>query len=171
MCLGCAYQPAVLEIRHRLSYKAMETQSYKTQSAKAKDIQRKWFVIDAEQAVVGRLATRVATILRGKHKPCFTPHVDTGDYVIIVNADKVRFTGNKEDAKLYYSYSGYPGGLKSRPARVVRERKPEHLVRHAVKGMLPKGPLGRQMLTKLKVYASAEHPHDAQQPEELLIHP
>ena len=149
----------------------METQSYKTQSAKAKDVQRKWFVIDAEQAVVGRLASRVATILRGKHKPSFTPHVDTGDYVIIVNADKVRFTGNKEDAKLYYSYSGYPGGLKSRSARVMRERKPEHLVRHAVKGMLPKGPLGRQMLTKLKVYASAEHPHDAQQPEELPVHP
>lgn len=149
----------------------METQSYKTQSAKAKEVQRKWFVIDAEQAVVGRLASRVATILRGKHKPSFTPHVDTGDYVIIVNADKVRFTGNKEDAKLYYSYSGYPGGLKSRSARVMREKRPEHLVRHAVKGMLPKGPLGRQMLTKLKVYASAKHPHDAQQPEELPIHP
>lgn len=136
---------------------------------KPDQVQRKWFLIDAEQehAVVGRLASRVATILRGKHKPCYTPHVDTGDYVIIVNAEKVRFTGNKEDAKLYYSYSGYPSGLKSRTARVMRAKKPEHLVRHAVKGMLPKGPLGRKMLTKLKVYAGPEHPHAAQQPEKI----
>ncbi len=148
----------------------METQSYKTQSVRANDVRRKWFVIDAEQAIVGRLASQVATILRGKHKPCYTPHVDTGDYVIIVNADKVRFTGNKEDSKLYYRYSGYPGGLKSRSVRTMRAKKPEHLVRHAVKGMLPKGPLGRQMLSKLKVYATAEHPHDAQEPEELSIH-
>lgn len=147
----------------------MKTQSYKTRNAKASEVHRKWFVIDAEHAIVGRLATRVATILRGKHKPSFTPHVDTGDFVIIVNANKVRFTGNKEDTKLYYSYSGYPGGLSSRSVRVMRKRKPEHLVRHAVKGMLPKGPLGRQMLTKLKVYAGAEHPHSAQQPEELSI--
>jgi len=147
----------------------MDTQSYKTRSAKASEVHRKWFVIDAEQAVVGRLASRVATILRGKHKPSFTPHVDTGDYVIIVNADKVRFTGNKEEAKLYYSYSGYPGGLKSQTASVMRRRKPEHLLRHAVKGMLPKGPLGRQMLTKLKVYAGSEHPHTAQQPEDLSL--
>jgi len=143
----------------------MDTLSYKTRSAKPAEVQRKWFVIDAEQAVVGRLASRVATILRGKHKPSFTPHVDTGDYVIIINADKVRFTGSKEDDKLYYSYSGYPGGLKSRSARVVRNKKPEFLVRHAVKGMLPKGPLGRQMLTKLKVYAGEHHPHAAQAPE------
>ncbi|MCY4205914.1 MAG: 50S ribosomal protein L13 [Bacteroidetes bacterium] len=148
----------------------MDIQSYKTRSIKSTEVQRKWFVIDAEQAIVGRLATRVASILRGKHKPSFTPHVDTGDYVIIVNADKVRFTGNKEDAKLYYRYSGYPGGLKSRTVRVMREKKPEHLVRHAVKGMLPKGPLGRQMLKKLKVYATAEHPHEAQQPEKLSLH-
>ena len=159
----------MLEMRLAPICYAMETQSYKTRSANSKDVQRKWFVIDAEHAVVGRLASRVATILRGKHKPSFTPHVDTGDYVIIVNADKVRFTGNKEDAKLYYSYSGYPGGLKTRSARVMRERKPEHLIRHAVKGMLPKGPLGRQMLTKLKVYATAEHPHGAQQPEDLSV--
>ncbi len=147
----------------------METQSYKTSSAKAADVQRKWFVIDAEQSVVGRLASQIAIILRGKHKPSFTPHVDTGDYVVVVNADKVRLTGNKEDAKLYYRYSGYPGGLKSRTARVMRQRRPEYLLRHAVKGMLPKGILGRQMLTKLKVYAGAEHPHSAQQPEELSV--
>ena len=158
-------------MRPRLQLQEMETQSYKTTSANAKMVQRKWYVIDAEQAVVGRLASRVATILRGKHKPIFTPHVDTGDYVIIVNADKVRFTGNKEDAKLYYSYSGYPGGLKSRTARAMRAKKPEYLLRHAVKGMLPKGVLGRQMLTKLKVYASADHPHGAQNPEELPANP
>ena len=145
----------------------MDTQSYKTRSAKPAEVQRKWFVIDAQHAVVGRLASRVATILRGKHKPSYTPHVDTGDYVIIINADQVRFTGTKEDDKLYYSYSGYPGGLKSRSARVMRSKKPEFLVRHAVKGMLPKGPLGRQMLTKLKVYAGQEHPHVAQAPEEI----
>ncbi|MCY4000174.1 MAG: 50S ribosomal protein L13 [Bacteroidetes bacterium] len=145
----------------------MDTQSYKTRSAKPAEVQRKWFVIDAQQAVVGRLASRVATILRGKHKPTYTPHVDTGDYVIIINADQVRFTGSKEDDKLYYSYSGYPGGLKTRSARVMRSKKPEFLVRHAVKGMLPKGPLGRQMLTKLKVYAGPEHPHTAQAPEDL----
>ena len=143
----------------------METQTYKTRSAKASEVQRAWYVIDAEHVVVGRLASQVASILRGKHKPSFTPHVDTGDYVIIINADKVRFTGGKEDAKLYYRYSGYPGGLKTRTARVMRQRKPEHLVRHAVKGMLPKGPLGRRMLTKLKVYAAAGHPHKAQQPK------
>lgn len=147
----------------------METQSYRTRSAKATEIRRTWYVIDAEQAVVGRLATQVATILRGKHKPSFTPHLDTGDYVIVINAEKVRFTGGKEDAKLYYRYSGYPGGLKTRSARVMRQRKPEYLVRHAVKGMLPKGRLGRKMLTKLKVYAAAEHPHSAQQPQLLEL--
>ena len=147
----------------------METQSYKTRSAKATEIRRTWYVINAEHAVVGRLATQVATILRGKHKPSFTPHLDTGDYVIVINAEKVRFTGGKEDAKLYYRYSGYPGGLKTRSARVMRQRKPEHLVRHAVKGMLPKGRLGRKMLTKLKVYAAAEHPHSAQQPQLLEL--
>lgn len=147
----------------------MDTLSYKTQSAKRAQVKRAWYVIDAEQAIVGRLATQIATILRGKHKPYFTPHVDTGDFVIVVNARKVRFTGNKENDKRYYRYSGYPGGLKSRPAHQMRERRPEYIVRHAVKGMLPKGPLGRSMLSKLKVYADAEHPHAAQQPEPLVL--
>ena len=147
----------------------MDTLSFKTRSVKATQIERAWFVIDAEQAVVGRLASQIASILRGKHRPYFTPHVDTGDYVIVVNAEKVRFTGNKEEDKLYYRYSGYPGGLKSRRARDMRQRRPEHIVRHAVKGMLPKGRLGRSMLSKLKVYAGADHPHAAQQPEPLAL--
>ena len=147
----------------------MDTLSYKTQSAKSSQVERAWYVIDAEQAVVGRLASQIAAILRGKNKPYFTPHVDTGDFVIVVNAQKVRFTGNKEADKLYYQYSGYPGGLKSRAVHVMRQRKPEHLVRHAVKGMLPKGRLGRSMLSKLKVYAGAEHPHAAQQPQPLTL--
>ena len=107
--------------------------------------------------------------MRGKHKPQFTPHVDTGDYVIVVNAEQVRFTGNKESDKRYYRYSGYPGGLRSRTAAEMRSRRPEHLVRHAVKGMLPKGPLGRRMLKKLKVYTGGSHPHRAQQPQILEL--
>ncbi len=142
----------------------MDTRSYKTRSARPADIKRRWYIVDANQEIVGRLASRVASVLRGKHKPSFTPHVDTGDYVIVINADKVRFTGRKETGKKYYAYSGYPGGLKERTVAQMRRRKPEHLVRHAVKGMLPKGPLGRQMMRKLKVYASANHPHVAQQP-------
>ncbi|MDE2730760.1 MAG: 50S ribosomal protein L13 [Bacteroidota bacterium] len=145
----------------------MDTRSFKTRSVKAAQIERAWFVIDADQAVVGRLASQIAAILRGKHRPYFTPHVDTGDYVIVVNAEKVRFTGNKEEDKLYYRYSGYPGGLKSRRASEMRQRRPEHIVRHAVRGMLPKGRLGRSMLSKLKVYAGTEHPHAAQQPKPL----
>ena len=147
----------------------MDVNSFKTKSAKPAEVERTWFVIDAENQIVGRLASQVATILRGKHKPSFTPHVDTGDYVIVVNADKARFSGNKENDKLYYSYSGYPGGLKTRTVKAMRARKPEYLVRHAVKGMLPKGPLGRQMLKKLKVYAAPTHPHEAQQPQVLEL--
>ncbi len=147
----------------------MDVNSFKTKSAKPTEVERTWFVIDAENQIVGRLASQVATILRGKHKPSFTPHVDTGDFVIVVNADKARFSGNKENDKLYYSYSGYPGGLKTRTVKEMRQRKPEHLVRHAVKGMLPKGPLGRQMLKKLKVYAAPTHPHEAQQPQVLEL--
>ena len=147
----------------------MDVNSFKTKSAKPAEVERTWFVIDAENQIVGRLASQVAALLRGKHKPSFTPHVDTGDYVIVVNADKARFSGNKENDKLYYSYSGYPGGLKTRTVKEMRERKPEHLVRHAVKGMLPKGPLGRQMLKKLKVYAAPTHPHEAQQPQVLEL--
>ncbi len=147
----------------------MDVNSFKTVSARPAEVEQEWYVIDAENQVVGRLASQVAAILRGKHKPYFTPHVDCGDYVIIVNADKARFSGKKETDKLYYRYSGYPGGLKTRTAKVLRQRRPDYIVRHAVKGMLPKGPLGRRMLKKLKVYASPTHPHEAQQPKVLAL--
>ena len=135
-----------------------------TYMAKTSTVERQWYVIDAADMVVGRLASKVATVLRGKHKPTFTPHVDCGDHVIVINADKVRFTGKKLDQKIYYRHSGYPGGLKETTARRMMERKPEFVVTSAVKGMLPKGPLGRQMLKKLRVYAGAEHEHQAQKP-------
>ncbi len=147
----------------------MDVNSFKTVSARPAEVEQEWYVIDAENQVVGRLASQVAAILRGKHKPNFTPHVDCGDYVIIVNADKVRFSGKKETDKLYYRYSGYPGGLKTRTAKEMRQRRPDYIVRHAVKGMLPKGPLGRSMLKKLKVYATTTHPHEAQQPKVLAL--
>lgn len=139
----------------------------KTYSAKKEDVQRQWVVIDAQDQVLGRLATRAAHILRGKNKPVFTSHVDTGDFVIIVNAEKVRLTGNKLDDKMYYRHSGYPGGIKGMTAREMLEKKPEQVVRSAVKGMLPKNKLGTQMITKLKVYAGPDHPHEAQQPEKI----
>ncbi|MBE2186325.1 MAG: 50S ribosomal protein L13 [Rhodothermales bacterium] len=145
----------------------MDANSFKTTSAKPADVQREWFVVDADREVVGRLASRIAAILRGKHKPSYTPHVDTGDFVVVVNADRVRFTGAKENDKTYFSYSGYPGGQRLRTPRQLREQAPELILRNAVKGMLPRGPLGRQMLTKLKVYAGAEHPHAAQDPKPL----
>lgn len=147
----------------------MDANSFKTVSARPATVERDWYVIDAENQIVGRLASQVAAILRGKHKPQFTPHVDTGDYVIVVNADKVRFSGKKETEKEYFSYSGYPGGAKVRTPAEMRTRKPTFLVEQAVKGMLPKGPLGRQMIKKLKVYAGSEHPHEAQQPKELTL--
>jgi large subunit ribosomal protein L13 len=147
----------------------MNTNSFKTVSAKPAEVERDWFVIDAENQIVGRLASQVAAILRGKHKPSFTPHVDTGDFVVVVNADKVRFTGGKETKKEYFSHTGYPGGVKIRTPKEMRTRKPEFIVQNAVKGMLPKGPLGRQMIKKLKVYAGPNHPHEAQQPKELAI--
>ncbi len=147
----------------------MNANSFKTQSAKPGQIERDWYLIDAENQVVGRLASRVAALLRGKHKPYFTPHVDCGDFVVVVNAEKVRFTGNKETQKQYYRYSGYPGGLRQRTPKEMRERRPEFIVRNAVKGMLPKGPLGRSMLRKLKVHAGPEHPHEAQQPKTLAL--
>ncbi len=147
----------------------MDVNSFKTVSARPAEVEQEWYVIDAENQVVGRLASQVAAILRGKHKPYFTPHVDCGDYVIIVNADKARFSGKKETDKLYYRYSGYPGGLKTRTAKEMRQRRPDYIMRHAVKGMLPKGPLGRSMLKKLKVYASPTHPHEAQQPKVLAL--
>lgn len=137
--------------------------------AKPLEIERKWYVIDAEGKPLGRLASEVASILRGKRKPIFTPHVDTGDFVIIVNAEKVLFTGKKLDKKLYRHHTGHPGGLKEVTARELMAKKPEQALKLAIKGMLPKNSLGRQMFTKLKVYAGAEHNHQAQQPEVLDI--
>ena len=131
---------------------------------KAADITRQWYVVDAEGQVLGRVATQVANILRGKNKPIYTPNVDTGDFVIVINADKVVLTGKKLDQKIYYKHSGYVGGLKETKYRKLLAEKPEEALRHAVVGMLPKGPLGRQMAKKLKVYAGAEHEHEAQKP-------
>ncbi len=139
----------------------------KTFLPKPAEIERKWFVVDAEGMVLGRLASQVANILRGKTKPIYTPNVDTGDFVIIVNADKVVLTGKKLDQKIYYHHSGYAGGLKATPYRRLIAEKPEFAIRHAVVGMLPKGPLGRQMAKKLKIYAGPEHEQAAQKPEKL----
>ena len=136
----------------------------KTYMAKASDVQRKWYVVDAEGVVLGRLASQVASILRGKNKPTYTPHVDTGDYVIILNADKVVLTGKKLDQKIYYKHSGFVGGLKETKYRKLLAEKPEFALKKAIVGMLPKGPLGRQMAKKLHVYAGAEHIHAAQKP-------
>ena len=147
----------------------MNVNSFKTYSATPSDIQRDWLLIDAENQTVGRLASHIASILRGKHKPGFTPHMDLGDFVVVINADKVRFTGNKETEKEYFRHTGYPGGVKLSTPKEVRQQKPTFIVKNAVKGMLPKGPLGRQMITKLKVYAGNEHPHEAQNPEKIEI--
>ena len=142
----------------------------KTYSAKPGDIERKWFVIDAEGVVLGRLASIVAMRLRGKHKPMYTPHIDCGDHVVIINADKVQLTGNKLADKTYYRHTGYPGGIRSTTAgKILDGKHPERVVEKAVQRMIPKGPLGRQVLRKLKVYAGAEHPHEAQQPEFLDV--
>ena len=132
-------------------------------------VERKWYVVDATGYTLGRLASEVAKVLRGKNKPVFTPHVDTGDYVIVVNADKIKVTGKKLDQKIYYHHSDYVGGIKETTLREMLAKKPEKVVELAVKGMLPKGPLGREMFTKLHVYAGAEHPHAAQQPEALTF--
>ncbi len=144
-----------------------ENVSVKTQSVRADEIERKWYVVDADGKTLGRLASEIASILRGKHKPYFTPHVDCGDFVIVVNAEKVHVTGRRMDQKRYYQHSGYPGGLKSETLRSRLRRKPEAVIRQAVRLMLPKTTLGRQMLKKLRVYAGPEHPHAAQQPEPL----
>jgi large subunit ribosomal protein L13 len=141
----------------------------RTYSPKPADVQRQWHVIDATDVVLGRLATQAATLLRGKHKPIFAPHVDTGDFVIVVNAAKVAASGTKAQHKLYYRHSGYPGGLRSETFGDLLARDPERVVKLAVKGMLPKGPLGRHMLRKLKVYAGPTHPHAAQQPKDLVL--
>lgn len=134
---------------------------------KKEDVVRTWWVIDASEMNLGRLATKVATVLRGKHKPTYTPHIDCGDYVIVINASKVNLTGNKLDDKIYYNHSGYTGGLRERTARTMREDYPVEMIERAVKGMLPKGRLGRQMYTKLFVYVSSTHPHQAQKPKEM----
>ena len=147
----------------------MDSLSYKTISANASTVTKEWVVIDAADEVLGRLASQVAKILRGKNKPSYTPHVDCGDYVIVINADKVILTGKKLDQKIYYKHSGFPGGLSETPYRRLLNEKPEFVIQHAVIGMLPKGPLGRKMAKKLKVYAGAEHEHAAQQPEMLVI--
>ncbi len=141
----------------------------KTFIAKKEEIKREWYVVDAKGKVLGRLASEIAKILRGKHKPIYTPHVDTGDFVIVVNAKDVVLTGKKEDQKIYFFHSGYPGGHRLITARDMRAKSPEKMIYLAVKGMLPKGPLGRKMLKKLKIYAGPEHPHEAQKPKELNI--
>lgn len=141
----------------------------KTQVPRTNDISRDWYVVDADNMVLGRLATRIATVLRGKNKPIFAPSVDTGDFVIVVNAEKIALTGNKLSDKIYYSHSGYPGGIKSIAAGKLIEKKAEELIRKAVKGMLPKNKLATQMLKKLKVYAGGSHPHKAQQPKPLQV--
>lgn len=141
----------------------------RTYVTKPEDIQRDWYVVDASGQTLGRLASKVAQVVHGKHKPIYSPSVDVGDYVIVVNAEQVRVTGHKLDQKMYYRHSGYPGGLKEVSLRRMLEEHPTRVVRHAVRGMLPKSRLGRKMAKKLKVYAGAEHPHEAQQPERLEL--
>lgn len=141
----------------------------KTYNATPQTVQQDWFVVDAEGATLGRLAAAIAHRLRGKHKPEYTPHVDTGDFIVVVNAEKIQVTGNKAKDKMYHHHTGYPGGLKSISFEKLIDKAPERVIQSAVKGMLPKNPLGRAMFKKLKVYAGSEHPHAAQQPKELKI--
>ena len=141
----------------------------KTYTAKAGEVRQDWYVVDAAGKVLGRLAAEIARRLRGKHKPEFTPHIDTGDYIVVVNADKLRVTGRKAESKVYYRHSGYPGGIYATTFAKLHARHPDRVLKLAVKGMLPKGPLGYAMLKKMKVYAGASHPHSAQQPQPLNI--
>lgn len=143
----------------------------KTEFVRKEDVQHKWYVVDAQNVVLGRLAVEIAKRLHGKHKPNFSPHIDNGDYIVVVNADKIRLTGKKLTDKVYYRHTGYPGGLKSMTAKEMLARKPEHMLELAVKRMLPKNRLGRAMYKKMKVYAAPEHPHAAQQPEILTLQP
>lgn len=147
----------------------MNVNSYKTLSAKPAEVQRNWILIDADQMVVGRLASVIAHRLRGKHLPDFTPHVDMGDFVVVINAEKVRFTGKKENVKEYFRHTGYPGGGKFASVKQKREKQPTFILENAVKGMLPKTRLGRQIFSRLKLYAGTEHPHEAQQPQPFEI--
>ncbi len=141
----------------------------RTYSAKAETVERDWYVVDATNKPIGRLASEIASRLRGKHKPVYTPHVDTGDYIVVVNAEKIGVTGNKRTGKMYYRHTGYPGGIKSISLEKLLVKAPERVIETAVKGMLPKGPLGRAMFKKLKVYAGPEHKHAAQQPKTLAL--
>ncbi len=141
----------------------------KTQVAKKEETTRDWYLIDAENLILGRVATRIANVLRGKNKPTFTPSVDTGDFVIVVNAEKIALTGKKLSDKIYYSHSGYPGGIKATSAGKLLEKKPDEIIRQAVRGMLPKNKLARHMLNKLKIYSGPAHPHEAQQPKPLAL--
>ena len=141
----------------------------RTETPKADQIKHDWYLVDATDQILGRLATKIATIIRGKHKPYFSPHLDTGDYVIVINAEKIKLTGSKELQKTYQRYSGYPGGLKKIPFLKMKDKSPETIIEHAVKGMLPKNILGRMLHQKLKVYAGNEHPHQAQKPKSLSL--
>ena len=141
----------------------------KTFSAKPHEVERDWFIVDATDKVLGRLATELARRLRGKHKPEYTPHVDTGDYIVVVNVEKLRVTGNKAEAKMYYRHTGYPGGIYETNFKKLQQRFPGRILEKAVKGMLPKGPLGYAMLKKMKCYAGTAHPHSAQQPKPLVV--
>jgi large subunit ribosomal protein L13 len=141
----------------------------RTYTPKAGEINREWFIVDAEGQTLGRLASQIAAVLRGKTKPTYAPHMDTGDFVIVINAEKIQVTGKKETEKFYYRHSGYPGGLRATSVRDMRQRFPDRIIRNAVKGMLPRNTLGEQQLTKLKVYAGSEHPHAAQQPKPLPL--
>ena len=167
---------AIMRVRPRLgaalfmsAATAQETSVQKTYQANAQDRERDWYLVDAEGKTLGRLATQIAQVLRGKRKPTYTPHVDVGDFVIVVNAAKIHVTGNKRESKRYWRHSGYPGGIRSRTLGDMLERRPEEVIRKAVKGMLPRNRLARQQLTKLKVYAGPDHPHQAQKPEKLEI--
>ena len=141
----------------------------KTYVAKEPEVEKKWFLVDAQDKILGRLASQIAFRLRGKHKPIFTPHADTGDFVVVVNAEKVKMTGRKWSNKMYYRHSGYPGGLKQISAEKLLQKRPEDIIKFAVRGMLPKNSLGRRQLKKLKIYVGPDHPHQAQQPENLEI--
>jgi len=154
---------------NHLNYCEVNTLSFKTKSLRKEDVNRQWFIVDAEGEIVGRMGTKVAHMLRGKHKPDYTPHVDNGDYIIVINAEKARFTGDKLNQKEYVTYSGYPGGQKKRTAKEMFEKKPIAVIEHAVKGMLPKSKLGNKMFNKLFVYEGSEHPHKAQKPQAFKI--
>ena len=145
----------------------MSRLSYKTKSVSAKDIERKWYIVDAEDQVLGRMSSEISKVLQGKHKASYTPNIDTGDHVIVINAEKIVLTGNKWNDKKYITYSGYPGGQKIKTAKQILDRKPEHIVEKAVKGMLPRTKLGRAMYKKLHVFTGTDHPHEAQKPEPL----